>query len=126
MSETMLVTGPSRESHKIGESLQMAPGLGFIRDVIVDQHFTVIGAGAVYVADAGDVTYTNVAEEETSRALSLFNVRLHVLSQGDSYDLRTRQPTHQFAKKAEERLDRSEHRRKAPSPAESHAGSHLH
>ncbi|AKJ00138.1 cyanophycinase [Archangium gephyra] len=163
MSDTMLVTGPSRESHKIGESLQMAPGLGFIRDVIVDQHFaergrigrllgavaqnprfiglgidedtavivereerfTVIGAGAVYVADAEDATYTNVAEEETSRALSLFNVRLHVLSQGDSYDLRTRQPSHQFAKKVEERLERAEHHKKAPSHAEA-AGAQVH
>jgi cyanophycinase len=163
MSDTMLVTGPSRESHKIGESLQMAPGLGFIRDVIVDQHFaergrigrllgavaqnprfigmgidedtavivereerfTVIGAGAVYIADAEDATYTNVAEEEERRALSLFNVRLHVLSQGDSYDLRTRQPTHQFARKVEEQLDKSDHRRKAPSHAEA-AGAQVH
>lgn len=163
MSETMLVTGPSRESHKIGESLQMAPGLGFLRDVIVDQHFaergrigrllgavaqnprfigmgidedtavivereeslTVIGAGAVYIADAEDATYTNVAEEEERRALSLFNVRLHVLSQGDSYDLRTRQPSHQFARTVEEQLDRSTHLRKGASQAEA-AGAHVH
>jgi|GEM_PF-246339 len=163
MSETMLVTGPSRESHKIGESLQMAPGLGFLRDVIVDQHFaergrigrllgavaqnprfigmgidedtavivereeslTVIGAGAVYIADAEDATYTNVAEEEERRALSLFNVRLHVLSQGDSYDLRTRQPSHQFARTVEEQLDRSTHLRKGASQAEA-AGAQVH
>jgi cyanophycinase len=148
MSDTMLVTGPSRESHKIGENLQMAPGLGFLRDVIIDQHFaergrigrllgavaqnprfiglgidedtavvvereehfTVIGSGAVYVADAEDVTYTNVAEEERERTLSIFNVRLHVLSQGDHYDLRTRRPTHQFAAKVEEQLEGSQRR----------------
>lgn len=38
MSETMLVKGPSAESHRLGE-LHMAPGLGLIRDVIIDQHF---------------------------------------------------------------------------------------
>lgn len=38
MSETMLVKGPSAESYRIGE-LHMAPGLGLIRDVIIDQHF---------------------------------------------------------------------------------------
>jgi len=38
MSETMLVRGPSAESHRIGD-LHMAPGLGLIRDVIIDQHF---------------------------------------------------------------------------------------
>jgi cyanophycinase len=38
MSDTMMVRGPSSESHRIGD-LHMAPGLGFIRDVIIDQHF---------------------------------------------------------------------------------------
>src|SRR3546814_225132 len=38
MSETMLVKGSSRESHRIGD-LHMAPGLGFVRDAIIDQHF---------------------------------------------------------------------------------------
>lgn len=147
MADTMLVSGAGRETHKIGETLQMAPGLGYLRDVIIDQHFaergrigrllgavaqnprflglgidedtaivvdkeqsfTVYGSGAVYVADAENVTYTNVAEEEESRTLSIFNVRLHLLSQGDSFDLRTRRPTHAFAKAVERKLDRSEH-----------------
>lgn len=38
MSETMLVKGASGESHRIGD-LHMAPGLGLIRNVIIDQHF---------------------------------------------------------------------------------------
>jgi len=38
MSDTMLVRGSSRESHRIGD-LHMAPGLGLVRDVIIDQHF---------------------------------------------------------------------------------------
>ena len=38
MSETMLVKGPGSESYRIGE-VHMAPGLGLIRDVIIDQHF---------------------------------------------------------------------------------------
>jgi cyanophycinase len=38
MSETMLVRGASAESYRIGD-LHMAPGLGLIRDVIIDQHF---------------------------------------------------------------------------------------
>jgi cyanophycinase len=38
MSDTMMVRGPSSESHRIGD-LHMAPGLGFVRDVIIDQHF---------------------------------------------------------------------------------------
>lgn len=38
MSDTMMVRGASAETHRIGD-LQMAPGLGLIRDVILDQHF---------------------------------------------------------------------------------------
>ena len=38
MSETMLVGGPSSESHRVGD-LRMAPGLGLIPGVIIDQHF---------------------------------------------------------------------------------------
>ncbi len=38
MSETMLVRGSSAVTHRIGD-LHMAPGLGLIRDVIIDQHF---------------------------------------------------------------------------------------
>jgi cyanophycinase len=38
MSETMLVAGPSDESHRV-DSVKMAPGLGFIAGVLIDQHF---------------------------------------------------------------------------------------
>lgn len=38
MSETMLVKGSNAGSHRIGD-LHMAPGLGLIGDVIIDQHF---------------------------------------------------------------------------------------
>ena len=37
--ETMLVSGPGDESHRIGSSLRMAPGFGLIAGVIIDQHF---------------------------------------------------------------------------------------
>lgn len=129
MCETMLVKGSGRETHRIGD-LHMAPGLGFIRDVIIDQHFaergrigrllgaiahnpaklgigidedtaivvenesrfTVIGSGGVYVVDAGDVSYSNIAEGYRNETLSIHGVHLHVLSAGDSFDLKTRLP----------------------------------
>jgi cyanophycinase len=129
MSETMLVGGGGEESHKIGMALLMAPGLGFITNVIVDQHFAergrigrllgavaqnprilgvgidentaivvadshfrVIGAGAVYVIDAISESYSNVSENEPERTMSLFDVRLHILSVDDTFDLATRRP----------------------------------
>jgi cyanophycinase len=128
MSETMLVRGSSGESHRIGD-LNMAPGLGLIPDVIIDQHFaergrigrllgavaqnprvlgigvdedtaivvqnksfTVVGDGAVYIIDGSDVTHSNVTEARREQALSMFGVRLHVLSAGACFDLTERRP----------------------------------
>jgi cyanophycinase len=128
MSDTMLVRGSSAESHRIGD-LQMAPGLGLIRDVIIDQHFAergrigrllgavahsprvlgvgvdedtamivrgasfeVIGSGAVYVLDGADVSRSNVSEGDARTPLSVYDVRLHVLSAGDLFDMDTRRP----------------------------------
>lgn len=129
MSETMLVKGASAESYRIGD-LHMAPGLGLIRDLIIDQHFAergrygrllgavahnprllgvgidentaivvegrqfrVIGSGAAYVVDGEDSTHSNIAEARADRALSMFNVRMHVLSSGDGFDLDARTPS---------------------------------
>jgi cyanophycinase len=107
----------------------MAPGLGLIRNAIIDQHFAergrigrllgavahnprilgvgidedtaivvegdrfnVIGAGAVYVVDAQDITQSNIAEAKSKCALSIHDVRLHVLASGDAFDLKQRAP----------------------------------
>lgn len=128
MSDTMLVKGSNAESHRIGD-LHMAPGLGLLPDVIVDQHFAergrigrllgavaqnprelgvgidedtaivvrgamfeVIGSGGVYVVDGAGVTHSNIAEAAPQRALSMFDVRLHVLGEGDCFDLKRRRP----------------------------------
>ena len=139
MSETMLVTGGDEDSHVIGGSLRMAPGLGLISDVIIDQHFMergrlgrllgavaqnpknlgigideqtaivvergngfyVLGSGAVYVIDGSEVTYSNIAEEDLNKTLSIYNVRMHMLSQGDRFDLMARRPRHMKGRAAE-------------------------
>jgi cyanophycinase len=129
MSDTMLVQGSSRETHRIGD-LHMSPGMGLVRNVIIDQHFAergrmgrllgavahnprvlglgidedtaavlegdsfeVIGSGGVYVVDGSDISYCNVAEARAECALSMHDVRVHVLSSGDRFDLRTRRPS---------------------------------
>ena len=132
MSETMLISGDGDESHKVDAILGMAPGLGFIRNVVIDQHFAqrgrlgrllgaitqnprtlgigldentaivlddnewleVVGAGAVYVLDGSKVSYSNLAEprEEMEKTMSVFDVKLHVLSAGNRFDLQERRP----------------------------------
>jgi len=128
MCETMLVRGQGGESTRLG-SLRMAPGLGLMPGVIIDQHFAergrmgrllgavaqnprvlgigidedtaivvegerfaVLGAGAVYVVDGSGVTRSNIAEGHEDDVLSIYDVRLHVLSTGDAFDLRERRP----------------------------------
>jgi len=128
VSDTMLVKGTSKETHRIGD-LHMAPGLGLLRDVIIDQHFAergrfgrllgavahnprvlgigidedtaavveedrlrVIGDGAVYVVDGTSVTYSNVAEAKSDITLSMHDVKVHVLADGDAFDLDSRKP----------------------------------
>jgi cyanophycinase len=74
--------------------------------IVVDreERFSVIGEGAVYVADARNVSYTNVADEQADRTLSIFDVTLHLLSQADRFDLATRRPDHRPAEEIESRL----------------------
>jgi cyanophycinase len=144
MSETMLISGSSDGSHKVGAALGMAPGLGLIKDAVVDQHFAergrfsrllgaitqnprtlgigidentaiivegnerfeVIGEGAVYVLDGSKVSYSNLAEEgEAMEAtMSVFDVKLHVLSAGNQFDLQARRP--ELPPKPEEMAER--------------------
>ncbi len=128
MSETMLVKGASQETHRIGD-LHMAPGLGLIRNVIIDQHFAergrfgrllgavahnprvlglgvdentaavvegdrfrVIGDGAVYVVDGSKASHSNVAEARSQDTLSMHDVSVHVLAEGDGFDLHAKRP----------------------------------
>src|SRR4051812_41822031 len=129
MTETMMVSGSSKESYKIGSLLQMAPGLGLLPGVIVDQHFAqrgrigrllgavaqnprmlgigldedsailvqrgrfqVLGSNAVHVVDGSRVTFSNITEAEPDTSLCIYGVRLHVLNQSDTFDLKNRRP----------------------------------
>lgn len=39
LSETMLVSGPGDNSHRVGDTLRMAPGLALLQGIIIDEHF---------------------------------------------------------------------------------------
>jgi cyanophycinase len=131
MGASMLVGESTREeSHKVGGAFYMAHGLGFVEDLVIDQHFaqrarierligavaenpgglaigidedtavvieneevfTVIGSGAVYVADGRTVTHTNMSEQTKGSTLCLFDVTLHVLTQKTGFNLKARRP----------------------------------
>lgn len=126
MGQTMLVGGENSESHKVGNWM-MAPGMGFARGMIIDQHFAqrgrigrllgavalnpgvlgigidedtaiiiedgkfkVLGSNAVYVVDGHGVTYTNISEASADKTMSMHDVKLHILADGELYDLTSR------------------------------------
>jgi cyanophycinase len=153
MSETMLVVGGDEQSHVIGGAVRMAPGLGLVDGVVIDQHFMergrfgrligavaqnpknlgigideqtaivvergngfyVLGSSAVYVIDGTEVTYSNIAEEDLKKTLSIYNVRMHVLSQGDRFDLINRAPRQMKGRAAEKLPEKEEEHSAQPA-----------
>lgn len=71
-------------------------GVGIDEDtaIIMDEHncFKVVGKGAVYVLDAHESLGSNISEAPKDSALSIFNVKLHLLSKNDKFNLNTRLP----------------------------------
>jgi cyanophycinase len=129
MPETMLIGGPGDESGDIS-TLSMAPGLGLIKDIVIDTHFAergrigrllgvvaqnprnlgigidedtaivvegeeqfrVVGSGDVYVIDGADVSYSSLSEKQPQGVISIYDVKLHVLREGDRFNLIERRP----------------------------------
>jgi cyanophycinase len=84
MSDTMLVKGTSSETHRIGD-LHMAPGLGLIRDVIIDQHFAERGRfGRLLGAVAHNPRVLGIGIDEDTAAIHE-DGRLRILGSGAVY-----------------------------------------
>lgn len=52
----------------------------------------VIGSGAVYFIDGSSIDYSNVSEQYSEEVLSIFNVKLHVLKEGNKFNLLDKVP----------------------------------
>jgi cyanophycinase len=84
MSETMLVKGTSSGSHRIGD-LHMAPGLGLVPDVIIDQHFAERGRfGRLFGAVAHNPRGLGLGIDEDT-AILLEDGRFRVIGSGCVY-----------------------------------------
>ncbi len=69
-------------------------GIGIDEDTCAafndDGTFEVIGKGTITIIDPGKLTHTNYPDSSQTSPLSLHNLTVHVLSQGDRYDYQTR------------------------------------
>ena len=52
--------------------------------------FQVLGKGTITIIDPGSLTHTNYTETTETSPLSLHNLKVHVLHQGDRYDYKNR------------------------------------
>ncbi len=65
-------------------------GIGIDEDTCAafrdDRTFEVLGKGTITIIDPGKLTHTNYQDSSHTSPLSLHNLTVHVLSQGDRYD----------------------------------------
>ena len=68
-----------------------AIGLGLDEDTAAfidhDRKLTVVGAGALTIVDASELTHSSIAETKQGHPVSMTDIRLHVLIAGGTFDL---------------------------------------
>jgi cyanophycinase len=71
-------------------------GVGIDEDTAIvvkhEQHFSVLGSGAVYVVDGSEVSYSSLSEKHAEGVVSIYDIKLHVLGANDRFDLVERRP----------------------------------
>ena len=74
-----------------------AVGVGLDEDTAAfidpDRRIEVVGTGAITLVDASALGHSSIASAESGKPICLTNIRLHILTQGASYDLETRTAT---------------------------------
>lgn len=124
-----MITGGSTGIVPTENGVSLAPGMGLINTVVIDQHFnqrnrlarllsavsynpfligigldedtaafidgdnefTVVGSGAITVIDPSDIEYSSMADARTGDALTLLNLKVHILAAGSRYNLAEKQ-----------------------------------
>jgi cyanophycinase len=71
-------------------------GIGIDEDTAIivngEEDFLVIGSGGVYVVDGTGISYSSLSEAKPIGSPSIFGVKLHILGEGDIFDLVNREP----------------------------------
>lgn len=129
LSEHMIAFGDDGATPR-ADMVRLAPGLGLIPQVVVDQHFRqrdrlgrlitavtynpaligigldedtaavigpddvleVVGSGAITVIDPAGLGFSSIDSAKRQDPVCVLNLRLHVLTHGGRFDLRSREP----------------------------------
>lgn len=88
MGDTMMISGQSDASFRIGSGLTMAMGLGLVKDVLIDQHFAERGRiGRLLGATAHNPKYLGIGIDEDTGIVLEDGVRFDVIGSGAVYVL---------------------------------------
>lgn len=102
MGEMMLVSGHGDHSYRIGSNLKMAPGLGFAKNVIIDQHFAERGRiGRLITATAHNPKFLGIGIDEDT-AILMKGCKFKVMGAGAVYIVDAHQSTDSNLSEAEE------------------------
>ncbi len=81
-------------------------GLGIDEDTAVvatkGEVIEVLGDGAVYIIDGTGITYSSLSEKNPEGAITICDIRLHVLGQGCIYNLKSQEPMWQTSSSEKE------------------------
>jgi len=100
LSNRIMIDQHFRQRDRLGRLLTalaynpFAVGVGLDEDTAAfidsERKLTVVGAGALTIVDASELTHSSIAEAKEGRPVCMTNVRLHVLIEGGTFDLETR------------------------------------
>jgi len=101
LTNRVIIDQHFRQRDRIGRLLTalaynpFAVGVGLDEDTAAfinpERVIEVVGAGAITLVDASALQHSSVATADEGKPICLTNIRLHVLTQGATYDLETRE-----------------------------------
>ncbi|MCB0277909.1 MAG: cyanophycinase [Calditrichaeota bacterium] len=101
LTNALIIDQHFRQRDRLGRLLTalsynpFATGIGLDEDTAVfirpDNTFEVVGSGGVTVVDPSNISYSSMGSARKGEAISLFGLNLHILGQGNSFNMNTRE-----------------------------------
>jgi len=103
LTNALLIDQHFSQRHRLGRLLTAISynpfmlGIGLDEDTAIfidpEHSFEVVGSGAVTIIDPVDLSYSSMSKATKKEALSMLDLKLHILSAGCTFDIQTRKPS---------------------------------